>query len=153
MEMPTPTTEHQKLEIIAGRWEGEETMYPSPWDPNGGKAIGRSNSRIALGGFALISDYEQERDGRISFTGHGVFTYSSKEKLYTLTWFDCMGVQPEVFKGNFNGEILRISHGGPGMHAQLTYDLSEPNYLVMSMELAQDGVNWTKLFDARLVRQ
>jgi hypothetical protein len=153
MEMPTPTAEHRKLEEIAGQWEGEETMHPSPWDPKGGKAIGRIKSRIALGGFALINDYEQERDGKITFTGHGVFTYDTREKLYTLTWFDCMGVAPEVFKGQFEGTILRLSHGGPGMHARITYDLSEPNHLLTSMEMAQDGVNWARLFDARLVRQ
>src|SRR5689334_18847851 len=153
MEMPTPTAEHKKLEKIAGQWQGEEQMHPSPWDPKGGTAIGRITSRIALGGFALINDYEQERDGKITFTGHGVFTYDSKEKLYTLTWFDCMGVQPEIFKGQFDGEILRLSHGGPGMHARLTYDLSEPGQLSMSMEMAQDGVNWTRLFDGRLVKK
>ena len=153
MEMPILTSEHRKLEKIAGRWEGEEKMYPSPWDPKGGTAIGRIKSRIALGGFALINDYEQEREGKITFTGHGVFTYSPEEKLYLLTWFDCMGVAPEVFKGTFDGEVLRLSHGGPGMHARLTYDLSEPGYLSTSMEMAQDGTNWMKFFDARLARK
>lgn len=153
MEMPKPTAEHRKLEKIAGQWAGEERMYPSPWDPKGGMALGRIKSRMAVGGFALINDYEQERDGKITFSGHGVFTYDPKEKLYTLTWFDCMGVPPEVFKGGFEGEVLRLSHGGPGMHARLTYDLSEPGCLSTSMEMAQDGVNWKKLFDARLMRK
>lgn len=153
MEMPKPTAEHRKLEKIAGDWEGEEKMSPSPWDPKGGTALGRIKSRMAVGGFALINDYEQERDGKITFSGHGVFTYDLKEQLYTLTWFDCMGVPPEVFKGRFEGEVLRLSHGGPGMHVRLTYDLSETGHLSTSMEMAQDGVNWTKLFDARLVRK
>ena len=64
--------------------------------------------------FALINDYEQERDGKITFTGHGVFTYDPKADPYTLTWFDCMGVPPEVFKGRFDGDILKLAHGGPG---------------------------------------
>jgi len=151
--MPKPTAEHRKLEKIAGDWEGEEKMSPSPWDPKGGTALGRIRSRMAVGGFALINDYEQERDGKITFSGHGVFTFDPKEQLYTLTWFDCMGVPPEVFKGTFEGEVLRLSHGGPGMHVRLTYDLSETGRLSTSMEMAQDGVNWTKLFDARLVRK
>ena len=65
-----------------------------PWDPQGGKATGRIRSRVALSGFALINDYEQERDGKVTFTGHGVFTFDPKEDLYTLTWFDCHGRAP-----------------------------------------------------------
>ena len=153
MEMPTPTDGHRKLEKIAGHWEGEEKMYPSPWDPNGGTAIGRINSRVALNGFALINDYEQERNGKITFTGHGVFTYEPTAGAYTLIWFDCMGVAPEIFKGQFEGEILKLAHGGPGMHVRLTYDLSEPGYLSTSMEMSQDGEEWNRFFDARLARR
>lgn len=153
MEMPNPTNEHRKLAKIAGQWEGEEKMYPSPWDPNGGIAFGRINSRIALNGFALMNDYEQERDGKITFTGHGVFTYDPEEKVYTLTWFDCMGAPPEVFKGQFDGDILRMAHGGPGMHVRLTYDVSEPGYLSTSMEMSREGKEWNRFFDARLTRR
>jgi hypothetical protein len=49
------------MEKLAGNWEGEEKMPPSRWDPKGGAAIGRRKSRPALNGFALISDYEQDR--------------------------------------------------------------------------------------------
>ena len=51
MEMPKPTDVHKKLERLAGKWKGEEKMYPSPWDPNGGIAVGRVNNRPALDGF------------------------------------------------------------------------------------------------------
>ena len=78
-------------------------MEPSPWDPKGGAALGRITGRMALNGFALIFDYEQERNGVVTFTGHGVYTYDPKEDLYTLSWFDCMGVPPEIFKGKVRG--------------------------------------------------
>ncbi len=78
-------------------------MYPSPWDPKGGSAVGRIKSRLALNGFGLINDYEQERDGAVTFTEHGVFTFNPKEEVSTLTWFDCMGSPPEVFKGDSKG--------------------------------------------------
>jgi hypothetical protein len=152
MEMPTPSDGHRKLEKIAGQWEGEEKMQPSPWDPKGGTAIGRIKSRVALNGFALINDYEQERDGKVTFTGHGVFTYDPKEDVYTLVWFDCMGAPPETFKGQFDGEVLRLAHGGPGMHVRLAYDLSEPGYLSTSMQMSQDGSAWNRFFEARLRR-
>jgi len=128
-------------------------MYePSP-DGKENVAIGRINSRMGIGGFALIHDYERERNGRVTFTGHGVFTFDSEEKLYELTWFDCLAARPTLFKGPFEGEVLRLTHHAPGIHARLTHDLSVPGYLLVSMEMGDDGVNWTKLFDARLVRQ
>jgi hypothetical protein len=152
MEMPTPVEGHRKLEKIAGSWKGQERMYPSPWDPEGGTALGRIKSRVALNGFALINDYEQERDGKVTFSGHGVFTYDSKEDAYTLVWVDCMGVPPEIFKGQFEGDVLKLAHGGPGMHVRLTYDVSEPGYLSTSMEMSKDGSVWNRFFDARLER-
>ena len=153
MEMPTPNAGHRKLEKIAGHWEGEEKMYSSPWDPKGGTAIGRIKSRIALNGFALINDYEQERDGKVTFTGHGVFTHDPKAGSYTLTWFDCMGMAPETFKGSFDGDVLRLAHGGPDMHVRLAYDLSEEGYLGKTLEMSQDGNEWNRFFDARLKRK
>ena len=70
MEMPQPSAEHSRLERLAGDWEGEEIMHPSKWAPEGATAVGRLKNRLALNGFALISDYEQERDGVVTFTGH-----------------------------------------------------------------------------------
>ena len=37
-------------------------MTPSEWDPKGGYAVGRTPSRVALGGFAIVADDEQERE-------------------------------------------------------------------------------------------
>lgn len=148
MEMPRPVDGHARLVKLAGKWEGEERMHPSQWDPKGGTAVGRNNGRVALSGFALINDYEQERDGAVTFTGHGVMTFDPKEDLYTLHWFDCMGSPPEVFTGRFEGDVLSVAHGGPGMHARLTYDLSTPGVMGSSMDMSQDGKTWNRLFDA-----
>ena len=153
MEMPKPTPGHSRLEALAGHWEGEETMHPSQWDPEGGIAVGRRTSRLALNGFALISDYEQERDGVITYTGHGVWSFDPSEDLYALHWFDCMGSPPEVFLGRFEGDVLTVAHGGPGMHARLTYDLTDPQHLLTKMEMSQDGATWSTLFDGRHERR
>ena len=53
MDMPKPSPGHSKLAKLAGSWVGEETMHPSPWDPKGGTARGRSKSQLGLSGFAL----------------------------------------------------------------------------------------------------
>ncbi len=152
MEMPKPSSGHRTLEKLAGRWEGEEKMYPSPWDPAGGMAIGRMQSRVALDGFALIVDYEQERDGKVTFAGHGVFTFDPRENLYTLTWFDCMGSPPETFKGRCEDDVMVVVHAGPPVHVRLTYDFSEDGTLTKSMQISQDGEDWKRFFDGRLKR-
>ncbi|MCB9512769.1 MAG: DUF1579 family protein [Candidatus Latescibacteria bacterium] len=149
MQMPTPAPGHRLLERLAGVWEGEETMFPSQWDPAGGTAQGRTESRLALGGFALIGDYTQEREGRVTFRGHSVMTYDPKADLYTLHWFDSLGSPPEVFTGRFDGDVLVHSHGGPHMHVRLTYDRSEEGTLGSSMEMSPDGKDWKRLFEAR----
>jgi len=152
MEMPRPTPGHLLLEKLAGSWEGEETMHPSQWDPKGGIATGRNKQRLSLGGFALVTDYEQERDGKITFTGHGVYTYDQTEDRYSLHWFDCMGSPPEVFVGGFEGDVLTLAHGGPGMHARMTYDLSTPGTMMSMMEMSPDGEDWKVLFEANYKR-
>ncbi len=153
MEMPKPGPGHERLEVLAGSWDGEERMYPSQWDPEGGTAAGRTTSRLALNGFALISDYEQKRDGKVTFTGHGVYTYDPEEERYTLHWFDCLGSPPEVFSGRFDGDVLTLAHGGPGMHVRLTYDLRSPDELVSKMEMSADGADWSTLFDGLYKRR
>jgi hypothetical protein len=44
MEMPKAGPGHKKMDLLAGRWEGEETMHPSQWDPKSGTALGRTTS-------------------------------------------------------------------------------------------------------------
>lgn len=153
MSMPKPTEHHLRLQDMVGEWQGTETMHPSRWEPQGGTANGRIRSHIALNGFALISDYEQERDGVVTFTGHSVMTYDAKDACFTLHWFDCTGSPPEVFTGNFDGDVLTISHGGPGMHARLTRDLSRKNTMVSRMEMSPDGEKWRTLFDGSYERK
>lgn len=147
MDMPGPSAGHRRLEKLAGSWEGEETMHPSPWDPKGGVARGRNEHTLALGGFALLADYEQQRGGTTTFTGHGVYTYDPEQDRYTLHWFDSMGSPPELFTGGFDGDVLTLAHGGP-MHARLTYDLSGADALKAMMEMSQDGAEWNVLFEA-----
>jgi len=153
MGMPTPSSGHVRLQELAGYWEGEETMHPSQWDPKGGVAVGKNNNELSLGGFALISDYVQERDGATTFSGHGVYTYDPKTDRYALHWFDCMGSPPELFVGGFEGDVLTLAHGGPGMHARMTYDLSTPGTMKSMMEMSQDGKDWKVLFEATYQRK
>ena len=148
MGMPTPSEGHRQLSLLVGEWEGEETMHPSQWDPTGGVAMGRNRNQMSLGGFAVLSDYEQVRDGKTTFTGHGVYTYSPESDEYVLHWFDCLGSPPEVFVGGFDGDVLTLAHGGPGMHARMTSDFSSDGEMMAKMEMSPDGSEWRVLFEA-----
>ncbi len=147
MEMPKPTEHHEKLKRLAGQWQGMETMYPSQWDPKGGTATGRNHARVSLDGFAVLADYQQERDGTITYMGHAVWTYDAKQGCYVMHWFDSMGSLPEVFTGSFSGDVLTVAHGG-AMHARMTYDFSHGSKLKSKMEMSPDGKNWSTFFDA-----
>ena len=112
MGMPGPTDEHRRLERLAGSWAGEEIVHPSPWDPGGGPATGRTLARMSLGGFFLISDYEQERDGKVNFRGHGVYGWDTESNLYTMHWFDSLGIDPgDPGTGAWEGDVLTFTHG------------------------------------------
>ena len=153
MEMPQPTDAHRKLERLAGSWVGEETMHPSPWDPAGGVATGRRRNRVGLNGLVVIGDYRQERDGKVTFEGHGVHTYDAKEGEYMLYWFDSFGGGPEQFRGSFDGDILTLTSRGKRGQSRMTDDLSEEGRIRSRMEMSTDGVEWKALFDASYVRE
>ena len=55
----------------------QERLYPSPWDPTGGPAVGHIENRAALDGFAVVHDYEHERNGSVTYRGHGIFTWDA----------------------------------------------------------------------------
>ena len=148
MHMPTPSAGHRRFERMAGIWEGEETMYPSAWDPEGGTAIGRTVGRVAVGGFALVIDYQQTRGGVETFSGHGIYTFDPGSKEYAMTWIDSIGSPPEHFTGTFTDDVLVLGHGGPPMHVRMRADYSRPDRIASSMEMSEDGRTWKTLFDA-----
>lgn len=152
MEMPKPTDAHRRFESMAGNWRGTETMHPSPWDPNGGTAEGHSSSRVALGGFAMIGDYKQIRDGKVNFQGHAVWTYDTKDQNYVMYWWDNAGSAVNIFRGNFDGDKLTLVCTDYSGNWRLTYDYSTPDTLKSKMEMSQDGQNWSPFFDGTYQR-
>ncbi len=155
MDMPQPSDAHRRLARLAGQWAGEEKMFPSEWDPKGGVAVGRTSARVALGEFAVVSDYEQERDGRTTFIGHGVWTVdpSDQENECVLYWFDSIGMGLEAFRGGWEGDILTVQSRNAMGHARLTYDLSESGLIRTRMETSQDGDGWETMFEGEYRRE
>jgi len=153
MEMPQPTEHHQRLHGFAGTWRGRETMHPSHWEPGGAEAEGVSVGRVALNGFVVVLDYEQLRGGERVFEGHGVYWWDPEARAVVLTWWDCMGMAPDVFRGRWEGDALTLrAHNSMG-HWRSTYALPSEGSLTSRMEVSQDGETWTTLFDGRYRRE
>jgi Protein of unknown function (DUF1579) len=143
MNMPKPGDAHTRLHRLAGQWGGEETVHPAPHDP-GGSATAFLNNRIALDGFTVVQEYEQYRHGRPTYSGHGVFWYDPVANQYAMTWFDSMMGAALEFRGDFEGDVLRLAHtpiGGGFLRA--TFDCGLPGEYVFVMEVSGDGNSWT----------
>jgi hypothetical protein len=144
MEMPKPGDAHARLHALAGRWGGEETVHPAPWDPAGGAATAFISNRIALGGFAVVQEYEQYREGKPTFSGHGLFWWDDAANEYVMTWFDSMMGRPSDFRGAFDGDVLRLTQAMPqGGFSRCTFDCGLPGEYVFVMEVSDDGQTWT----------
>jgi hypothetical protein len=147
--MPKPQAEHEKLAMFAGRWQGDEKLEPSPWDPKPGTATGHLESRLALGGFFVISDYHQERDGKTTYEGHGVYGYDPQERVYTMWWADSLGPMVGLAKGRFEGNTLAFSNQTPRGHGRYTYIFDGPERVTFRLEHSQDGKDWQLFLEAR----
>ena len=152
--MPTVLNEHKKLLALAGKWTGEEKIHPSPWDPKGGTATSRIESRADLDGFFVISDYVEERNGQVSYRGHGVFGYDANEKCYTMNWFDSMGAcSPEHSRGKWEGNTLMFQQKGPMGHSRYTYLFEGEGRYTFRIDQSQDGKQWAPFMEGRYTRR
>ena len=153
MEMPKPTEHHRKLQALVGQWTGEEKFHPMPWSPDGGTATSRTNARLDLDGFFVVSDHEQKRDGKVSYRGHGVFGYDTQKQKYTMHWFDVMGCDPGApALGTWEGNTLVLQHQHHMGHGRFTYKFERDGEYTFKMEHSQDGKNWMPFMDGTYKR-
>jgi len=94
MDMPKPGDAHKKLSALIGEWSGTEKLHPSPWDPAGGTAEARVINRWVADGFAVVQEYEQSRNGQVTFRGHGVFWFDPQRDEYVMHWWDARAARP-----------------------------------------------------------
>ena len=154
MEMPRPTEHHDKLKRLVGTWTGTETMYPSPWDPNGGEADAKVDNRLALDGFNVVQDYEQSRGGQVTFKGHGVMGYDVHRGVHYMLWFDSMGTPPNEFTGGFEGDSFHLANENPAGKSRSTFDLSGPeDTYSFKMEFCPHGGEWAPLMEGSYRKQ
>jgi hypothetical protein len=146
MEMPRPSAEHTKLHVLAGEWEGSETLSPSPWG-HGGTAIGKSSGRLGPGGFFVIQDYVEEKGGQVVFNGHGVFGWDAEQKSYAWYWVDSMGFVPDApARGQWVGDTLTFAKSTPRGEARYTYRFEGERTYHLAIENSFDGGATWKTF-------
>ena len=142
MHTPTPSPEQQQLHRFVGTWAGEERIQPSPWDPEGAVATGRVRNVAALDGTVMVQDYDQERDGRVAFRGHGVFRWDAAAGQHVLHWFDTMSPHPREFRGGFQGRVFTAVSAEPRGHNRATWDLGADDAYTYRLEASPDGEQW-----------
>ena len=152
MEMPKLTPAHYKLERMVGEWLGREHIRLSPFDPNGGDAVGRVSNRRALDGFAVVQDYQQERQGTVSLRGHAVIRWDAGEQCYIMYWFDSVGMPPNEFRGDFAGDVLVLTNQAPQGQTRATFDYSDPDLYQYRMDVSPDGNQWFPFMTGEYVR-
>lgn len=153
MEMPRPGREQERLKSLAGKWTGEETMHPSPWDPQGGPATSTMDSSIDVDGFYLISRYAQSRGGQVCYRGHGVIGYNAQEKCYEMWWFDSTGMtSPAPARGKWEGDTLMFEQQSPMGFSRSTYTLKGDGRYAFGIAHSQDGKQWTSFMDGSYTR-
>jgi hypothetical protein len=147
-EMPRPTGDHQRLTQLEGTWVGEDHIHPSPWEPNGAQAVGKMVARMTLGGFYLILDWQQERNGHVNFQGHGVLGWDPRGKCYTMHWFDSSGIEHgEPSFGSWDGSVLTLQHESTHLgHSRQVYEVGDGEYH-FTLQNSRDGREWATFMD------
>jgi hypothetical protein len=149
MDMPKPTPQHEKLRALVGSFRGTETMHPSPWDARGGTAQAFTEARFGLDGLFVISDYRQERDGRVTYRGHGVFGWDARASAYTMYWFDSVGSDPGgPARGAWEGDTLRFEMTSPMGRSRYEYRFTGDGGYAFSIAMSQDGKVWQSWIDS-----
>lgn len=146
MNLPAPTEFHRKLLNFVGDWGGEEELHDDTQWAVRGSLAGRSTVRVALDGLAVVADYEQSRNGRVTFRGHGLVTYDTEKASYVLHWFGRTGGRILTLNGDFSGEVLTLAMALPPNHFRLSCDLVDTGQLQSRLERSDDGENWRLLF-------
>jgi hypothetical protein len=149
--MPQPGAPHRRLAKLVGRWVGEEKLMP-PGDPNVLTATGKETNTLAVDDFVVVQDCEMTRDGKVSFRGHGMFTWNDSKKCYELVWADSIGGALEVFAGNWKGDVLEMANESPQGRIRCTFDVSGGGYK-FTMSMSQDGKNWAPMRECKYSRK
>jgi hypothetical protein len=153
MDMPQVNENHRRMSQLTGEWVGE-SVFTLPGIPDHPRANSRMKARVALGGFHLIVDWEQERDGKVDFEGHGVLGWDNRGQCYTMHWFDSMGFEHGApAYGPWENDTLALTHEtNHAGHSRQVYELGGDNVRFL-LQKSQDGREWNTIMESKLRRR
>jgi Protein of unknown function (DUF1579) len=144
----SPIEGHERLHALAGDWVGEEMMHDSRWF-EAGPAMGYCCNRVALDGFCVVQDYRQERDGKVIFRGHGVFSFDVEDRLTKLFWFDSLGyIGPSPATGGWTEGALTLVRGSLRGAARHVYSFGTPDEYDFRLQFSPDSYGWSDVVTA-----
>jgi hypothetical protein len=154
MEMPTLSDEQKRLnELFTGTWRGEEKLYPSDWDPEGGPAFGTWTVTSSVDGWVCLVDYAEERHGKVVYRGHGVHTWDSAAKSFVCYWFDNIGFPPkQAIPARLVGNTYSYESDEPTGKMRMTYTFGSGT-LEFKIEKSKDGSTWAPMHEGHYTRQ
>ena len=118
-----PLEEHRKLAAFAGEWIGEEWCMRRAGPRK--ELEPHASLRASISTDSTNSGHGQTRDGRETFSTHGVFTYDREDRLYKLFWHDSLGYHPPLpASGGWTGKTLILVRGSLRGNARHVYELS-----------------------------
>ncbi len=153
MELPNVSSEQKQLnKLFAGTWRGEEKIFPSKLEPDGGTAIGTWSVTPSLDGFVLLVDYSEERGGEVRYRGHGVHTWDARERCFFAFWFDNVGMaQKAGSRATLDGNRYTYEWSGESGRARMTY-VWDKQFFTFTIERSPDGKTWSPMHEGRYSR-
>ncbi len=128
-----------------GVWEGEESMAPAPWAPDGMTSVGRTVGRLILGGKGLAADYSQSVGGQVVMTGHTVIRYDETSNAFVMHLYTTGA--PSEMKGRRDGNALIFEGAGPGGPMRQTTRYGPTDMTVLSEGKDPDSGEWATMFE------
>ena len=105
--MPKPGPAHEILKMDAGTWDAVIEMTPPGGAPMTSKGV--ETSTMGCGGLCLITDFKGELMPGMSFLGHGVATYDTAKKKYTMAWTDSMSAGLSIGESTWDATAKRMT--------------------------------------------
>lgn len=136
MQLPQPTEFHEFLAGFVGHWAGDEILYPSPWAPEQRTARGEHRTELIVDGMFLRNEYTESRDSKVVFRGYGIYGYDVKRNLYTMHWFDSMGMPPQETTGTRDGDTLVFVNANADTRGRYLYRLIDADHFSFRIEVA-----------------
>ncbi len=137
---------------LVGLWEGDEHIFPAPWAPDGVIAHGSVEVRAAMGETAILAEHRREVDGVVRRRGLTLLIWDGFSGEVVQYGFVSGGTSPTVFRGGWDGRILRVEGPGPGGRVRHERSWHNEVMTLQSWTMPDEGAQPMLAFEANYRR-